>query len=143
MAGVDRLDQMLRSYQLPHECFKWCHTPFHRAREIALVIGYIIYCKASERNKLDPLSFDRGLSLDFWKTGNPPGKARPSNTPAPQRLTGQHFPGKYQDKKCKPDCEVCLKSGNWHQTSYYCKQCNIPVCVCGTLLLTVPYSEGL
>lgn len=121
MAGVDRIDQMLGSCQFPHNASSGA-TLFHRTRKIALVNGYIIYCKASERNK-----------LDFWKTGNPSQVKQgcPSNTPVPQRFTGQPFPGKYEDKKCKADCEVCSdrKSGNWHRTSYYCKQCYMPLCV--------------
>ena len=115
MAGVDRLNQMHGSYQFPYKCFKWYHTLFHRAREIALANGYIIYCKASERNKLDPVRFRQShrWTSEDWEPPSPPPL------------------GMYEDKKCKPDCEVCSerKSRNRHQTSYYCKQCNIPSCV--------------
>lgn len=124
---------MFGSYQFPHKCFKWYQTLYHRAREIALVNGYIIYRKASDTNKLDPVRFRQGVItglLEDWE----PSQIRhgcPSNTPAPQRMIGEHFPGKYEDKKYKPDCEVCSdrKSGKRRQTSYYCKQCNIPLCV--------------
>lgn len=133
MAGVDRPDQLLGSYQFPHKCFKWYHTLFHRAQEIALVNGYIIYCKASESNKLDPVRFRQNVITGLLEDWEPRQikQGRPSNTPTPQRMTGQHFPGKYEDKKFKPDCEVCSdrKNGKRHQTSYYCKQCNIPLCV--------------
>lgn len=133
MAGVDRLDQMLGSYQFPHKCFKWYQTLYHRAREIALVNGYIVYRKASDTNKLDPVRFRQGVITGLLEDCEPPQirHGRPSNTPAPQRMIGQHFPGKYEDKKYKPDCEVCSdrKSGKRRQTSYYCKQCNILLCV--------------
>lgn len=57
MAGVDRLDQMLGSYQYGHKCCKWYHTIYHRKREVALVNSYIIYKKANEENKLCPQKF--------------------------------------------------------------------------------------
>ena len=52
MAGVDRFDQMVGTYQYPHKCMKWYHTIYHRVIEVALVNGYIIYKKANTNNKL-------------------------------------------------------------------------------------------
>jgi hypothetical protein len=46
MNGVDVLDQKHGSYSYPHKWAKWYITIFHRLREVALVNGYIIYCKS-------------------------------------------------------------------------------------------------
>ena len=53
MGGVDTLDQMLGTYQFPHKCVK-CLTLFHRAREIALVNGFILYKKANSTKRVNP-----------------------------------------------------------------------------------------
>ena len=133
MAGVDRFDQMLGTYQYPHKSVKWYHTLYHRARETALVNAYIVYRKADKQNILDPQRFRQhvinGL-LEHWHS-NRKRKGRPSITPLPLRMTGQHFPDKFENKKYKPDCEVCSdrKKGNRRQTSFCCKQCNVPLCI--------------
>lgn len=133
MGGVDRFDQMLGTYQYPHKSLKWYHTLYHRARETALVNGYIIYKKASDENKDDPQKFRQAVIdglLEHWTC---PRKrvGRPSIAPLPLRMTGKHFPNKYEDKKYKPDCEVCSdrKAGCRRQTSFCCKQCNVPLCI--------------
>ena len=69
MAGVDRFDQMLGTYQYPHKSVKWYHTLYHRARETALVNAYIVYRKVDKQNILDPQRFRQhvinGL-LEHW-----------------------------------------------------------------------------
>ena len=133
MAGVDRFDQIVGTYQYPHKSLKWYHTLYHRVRETALVNGYIIYKKAEKNNTLTPQKFCQhvidGL-LAHWHSSKKRA-GRPSITPLPQRMTGQHFPHKFEDKKHKPDCEVCSdrKKGRRRQTSFCCKQCNVPLCV--------------
>lgn len=132
MAGVDRLDQMLGTYQYPHKCTKWYQTIYHRKIEVALVNAYVIYKKADEHNKLSPEKFRRevinGL-LDDW---SPPTikHGRPGNEPLPMRMSGQHFPDRFESKHHKPDCEVCSdRKKQRHQTSYQCKQCQVPLCI--------------
>ena len=116
MAGVDRFDQMLGTYQYPHKSVKWYHTLYHRARETALVNAYIVYRKADKQNILDPQRFRQhvinGL-LEHWHS-NRKRKGWPSITPLPLQMTGQHFSDKFENKKYKPDCEVCSgrKRGN-------------------------------
>lgn len=134
MGGVDRFDQMLGTYQYPHKSLKWYHTIFHRVRETALVNAYVIYRKADKKNTLDPQRFRQhvidGL-LEHWAPSKKQ-KGRPHiTTPLPLRMTGQHFPDKFEDKKYKPDCEVCSdrRKGCRKQTSFCCKQCNVPLCI--------------
>ena len=54
MAGVDRLNQMLGTYAYQHKSLKWYHTLFHRAREVALVNGFIIYKRKVTNKILSP-----------------------------------------------------------------------------------------
>ncbi len=124
MAGVDRFDQMLGTYQYPHKSLKWYHTLYYRTRETALVNGYIIYKKVEFRQRVID-----GL-LEHW-TCTRKRKGRPSIALLPLRMTGQHFPDKYENKRYKPDCEVCSdrSTGCRRQTSFCCKQCNVPLCI--------------
>jgi hypothetical protein len=133
MGGVDILDQKLGSYSYPHKSSKWYTTIFHRLREVALVNGYIVYCKDAGEDAVPPKVFREhvvsGLLEGYMKKASRRG--RPS-TDVPTRLTERHFAGKYEDPKYKPDCVVCssrTKEG-WKrkQTNYMCKQCNLPMC---------------
>ena len=49
--------QMLGTYQYPHKCLKWYHKLYPRAREIALVNGFILYKKANPTKKVTPKKF--------------------------------------------------------------------------------------
>ena len=133
MGGVDSLDQMLGTYQYPHKCIKWYHTLYHRVREIALVNGFILYKKANPNKRVTPKKFREDVITGLLKNWNPPQRkqGRPSNTPDPIRLTGRHFLGKNENPKQKLDCRVCSDRKNKKrvQTVYYCKQCEIPMCV--------------
>lgn len=133
MAGVDHLDQMLGTYQYPHKCSKWYHTIYHRKREVALVNAYIIFKKANDQNKLCPGKFRHQVIDGILEDWTPPTiqQARPVKAALPIRMTGKHFPDKYQNKRHKPGCEVCSdrKTGQRHQTSYRCKECDVPLCI--------------
>ena len=133
MGGVDTLDQMLGTYQFPHKCVKWYHTLFHRAREIALVNGSILYKKANSTKRVNPKKFREQVITGLLRDWNPPQpqNGRPSDTPDPLRLTGRHFLGKNENPKQKLDCRVCSDRKNKKrvQTSFYCKQCDIALCI--------------
>lgn len=133
MGGVDTLDQMLGTYQFPHKCVKWYHTLFHRAREIALVNGFILYKKANSTKRVNPKKFREQVITGLLRDWNPPQpqNGRPSDTPDPLRLTGRHFLGKNENPKQKLDCRVCSDRKNKKrvQTSFYCKQCDIALCI--------------
>ena len=132
MGGVDCLDQMLGTYQYPHQCLKWYHTLYHRVREIALVNGFILYKKANPTKRVTPKKFREEVISGLLMTWNPPQRKTgcPSNTEDPLRLTGRHYLGKNENPKQKLDCRVCCDRKNKKrvQTVFYCKQCNIPMC---------------
>jgi hypothetical protein len=56
--------------------------------------------------------------LEHW-TCTRKQKGRPSIAPLPLRMTGQHIPDKYENKRYKPDCEVCSdrSTGRRQQTT--------------------------
>lgn len=136
MNGVDVLDQKLGSYAYPHKSSKWYMTLFHRAREVALVNGYIIYSKSvPEGTKpVSPRVF-RERVIDGLLEGHELRackRGRPSVTEKPDRLTGGHFIGKYEDPKHRPECIVCSDQNTegWRrvQTRHFCIECEKPMC---------------
>lgn len=133
MGGVDTLDQLLGTYQYPHKSQKWYHTIYHRVREVALVNGYILYKKASALNKLDAKQFREQVIDGLLKNWEPPRQkvGRPSLLAPELRLTERHFPDKFENPKFKPDCRVCSdrEAGRRVQTRFFCKQCDVPLCV--------------
>lgn len=134
MNGVDVFDQKLGSYNYPHKSAKWYMTIFHRLREVALVNGYIIYCKSVQEGEkaMTTVTFREkvidGL-LEGWDLCVSK-KGRPSITEKPDRLTGRHFAAQYTDPKYRPDCIVCSDRVNKKrvQTRYYCRQCDKAMC---------------
>ena len=93
--GMDTLHQLLGTYQYPHKSQKWYHTMYHRAQEVSLVSGFIVYKKTSELNKLDHRQFRQAVIDGLLKNWQPPRKkvGRPSLLPE-LCLTERHFPGK-------------------------------------------------
>ena len=131
---MDILDQKLGYYMYPHKCQKWYHTLFHRAVEIALVNGYVVYCASnSEYSVMSAKRFRESVIdglLDSYTAPNVK-VGRRSATHPPLRLTARHFVSSI-DGKSKPDCVVCSDraSKKRKQTSYCCKDCGgIPLCV--------------
>ena len=114
IGGIDTIDQMLDTYQFPHNCVKWYHVLFHRAREIALVNGFILYEKANSTKRIKPKTFRMLVITGLLRFWNPlrPQNGWPSNTPDPLTLTGRHFPGKNENPKQKLDCRVCSDRKN-------------------------------
>ena len=133
MSGVDRLDQMLGSYAYSHKSLKWYRAVYHRIREIALTNGHILHKRDKGDSSLDAAKFRKqvvdGLLAEYVPTASTP-RGRPSGKPLPNRLSERHFPATYEDKKYKPDCEVCSdrsKVKGRHQCNTYCKQCDLPM----------------
>ena len=111
----------------------WSGTTLCITREVELVNGFIIYKQKVTNKTLSPSAFREkvidGL-LDTWQAPKV-RQGRPSTMPTPLRMTGSQFTGKYDDKKYKPDYAVCSDRRNKKrvQTSYYCKKCQVPLCV--------------
>ena len=132
MGGVDQLDQMLVSYAYPHKSTKWYHAMYHRVQEIALTNGFIIYKQDHPDSRMTAAQFREavvdGLRAEYVPV-QLPRRGRPSKDEPPKRLTERHFPVVYDDKKYKPDCEVCSNrlEHRRHQCNTYCKQCQKPM----------------
>ena len=58
---------------------------------------------------------------------------RPSRAAKPTRLIGKHFPNfiPATQSKTKPlrKCAVCSKNGIRKESRYWCKTCEVPLCV--------------
>ena len=135
MGGVDIMDQKLTTYTFPHKSCKWYYTLFHRAVEIALVNGYILYVKKRNDENglvLTPKKIREEVIDGLMENYNhQPSRARtPHGDNKPSRLTERHFAEKLPDGKHR-DCSVCSdRAKRRKQTSYCCSSCdNVPLCV--------------
>ncbi|KAJ8312517.1 hypothetical protein KUTeg_009890 [Tegillarca granosa] len=111
-------------------------------REVALVNGYILFCKdlAENQKKPVPRLFREQVIqslLEDAANNQVIGTQDPSlhrgEKVNPARLTGRHFIRMYENPKNKLDCEVCndRKKQGWKrkQTRFFCKTCRVPLCV--------------
>lgn len=138
MGGVDLADQQTQYCVLLHRMLKWWKKLFIcNLLEVSMVNAKIIYkelpVNKNKRIKTDKfrLSIIEGLLEGYQK----PSKSfrRPVNNPD-RRLLGRHFPTLNPNvigggRRSCPDCEVCSdRSKKRHQTTYYCAQCETPMC---------------
>jgi len=96
-----------------------------------LLNGHILHKRDKGDSCLDAAKFWKqvvdGLLPEYVPTASVP-RGRPSGKPLPNRLSERHFPATYDNKKYKPDCEVCSdRSKGRHQCNTYCKQCELPM----------------
>lgn len=135
MGGVDTFDQLGSYSNYPHRSYKWYQVIYHFCIEAALVNGFI-FCKNNDP-KLTQRKFRLAVIDSLLETGAyaPHVQARRTsfvspNVDPPLRLNTRCFLAKFENPKHKPDCRACSdrKSGNRHQTSWYCKTCQVPLC---------------
>lgn len=149
MAGVDVGDQLLSYYGFSHRSLKWWRRAFFHLIEIAIVNAYIMYLVTPHTGKrMTHKEFRVQLAKELLLDTIPEEERcrGPHSSPNPPsfRLTGRHFPAKVgqtpSGRPSQPDCVVCSrKKGNGRKsTTYKCKQCDLPMCVCPVLNFTIP-----
>lgn len=142
MGGVDRGDQLLSYYGYPHRTRKWWRRAMFFLIDAAIVNSYIMYCQKHQGRHLTHENFRVELAKDLLRaartqapsTDSPHGPHRQTLSPV-SRLTERHFPGQLEKsaagKQLQRDCAVCSnrKGRGRKTTTYYCKQCDVPLCV--------------
>eukprot|EP00057_Strongylocentrotus_purpuratus_P017165 XP_011671639.1 PREDICTED: piggyBac transposable element-derived protein 4-like [Strongylocentrotus purpuratus] len=142
MGGIDLLDQRMSYYRYPHRHMKWYRVIYHFLMEVALVNGHIASRIAPENQSKECVRRFRQQVICGLVDGYQKVKAgRPRvlrevnrNERTAVRLEGKHFIALNPSPKYKPDCIVCAKKleGNKRkrsQTRYFCKTCQLPMCL--------------
>ena len=146
MGGVDKLDQLLAYYGFSQRTFKWWRKAFFTLFDIAIINSYILYTLSTQSNrKKSHLHFRIELAKQLLHEASHPvpspsvqlltSHSSQSSLSRPARLTERHFPDKVPSRSngtpSQRDCAVC--SGNKGRkrktTTYYCKQCEVGLCV--------------
>lgn len=140
MGGVDRGDQLLSYYGFPHRTVKWWRRAFFFLIDAAIVNSYTMYCQQTQGRRLSHESFRIELAKDMLKAASPqPAQSLHGPQHQPQqplaRLTERHFPGQLEKsatgRQLQRACAVCSnKKGRGRKTTtFFCKQCNLPMCI--------------
>jgi len=141
MGGVDRSDQMMTLYEVERKRVKkWYKKYFMHLINTCIMNSHIIYSKIGKgctalkfREELIRQIFSRYTELSPLR----PRTGRPS-LEDPLRLVERHFPTIIppdpNSKSKKPNkrswrCHVCSINKIRSESKYYCKECNVGLCV--------------
>ena len=143
MAGVDISDQYMAFHIALRKSMKWSRKLFFHMFNMLILNAYLLNAKYGK--KMTKQEFIEYIANYLVETGARNASLLPQratfNTPSDLRLVERHFPSK-TDKKHGVLCRACnftprelSRTGfpcvnmKRRTTSYYCKQCNIPLCV--------------
>lgn len=145
MGGVDVNDQICQYYEVLRKCVKWWKTLFFHLFNMLLVNVYILHRKygnPTKRRVHQTFRQDLVRALIQEATNAPrPSRGKGRKAEPIDRLRGRHFPQnipcKEGAKRRRPmrDCKACNIPKNERtgykrkQTSFYCPDCDIPLCV--------------
>ena len=125
MGGVDRVDQMIQTYDVVRKSLKWYRKIVIHLLQIAMMNAWIIYVKEVDRN-MTFLKFQRVVVSSLVFEGNE------EHGPAPQenvvRLTARHFPSHVpateRKQKAQRRCRVCrIRLGIRKESRFCCLKC--------------------
>lgn len=143
--GVDRNDQFISYYPFKRKQLKWWKKMFFHLFMMSMTNAFIIYRTTRPQNLRKYCHMGKFILAIGKAMGNKGGALFQDQPPAPaptkaNRLTGRHFPDKIPatEKKAQPTriCRVCAdiakaatgKSGR-KETSWWCPDCDTPLCV--------------
>jgi hypothetical protein len=115
---------------------KWYTKLFRRLLNTTILNALVIYTQNIGRN-IDHLTFRvelvEGLLVKYSVQCKAPGHYDGDNTV--KRLTECQFPRRIPptENKCKPTrrCVVCSKHNKRRETVYYCRGCDVALCIDG------------
>ena len=137
MGGVDRSDQMLRSYEVERKRVKkWYKKQIMHLINVATFNSHILHKKKGGR--LNPLEFRKKLVISLFEkysnrsTTTTARRGRKSHENNPLQLTERHFPEYIPPTEKKENatrrCVVCSKHDKRRETRYHCVKCNVALC---------------
>ena len=136
MGGVDLSDCFLSSYPSARKRLKkYYQKQFRHILDMAVLNAYILYKKSGGRQSR--LNFILNLVDRVVEKYNHEKarirKGRRSHTDTPLRLTARHFPSYLPStpKRKHPGrrCQVCAAKGMRKESIYFCRECDMPLCV--------------
>ena len=131
MGGVDKADQLVSYYRLPHRHRRWYLAIFHQLTKLCTTNAMILYETITKKSislkQFRAQLIDGILARTEWPLGVP--RATRSATVAATvhehiRLTERHF-SEFFSEQGKPDCVVCSDRGakRRKQTTWRCNEC--------------------
>ncbi len=139
MGGVDLSDNLLSNYSTARNRMKkYYKKMFRHLLDISVLNAFIIYKKGGGQKTR--LNFIIMLGENLISTYRPNVQKASSSggrsnrlIEKPSRLIGRHFPENCppSEKKTRPQrkCAQCQKNNKRKESSYWCSECNVGLCV--------------
>lgn len=135
MGGVDKSDMEMSFSESTRKTIKWYRKFFFHLLDICVHNAHVIHQKKTKKSThLSDFKLEIINSI-FQKFGpqKPLTTGRPSTTPSPSRLSGNHFiseiPQTNQARKPQRRCVVCSSHNIRKDTRYMCQKCDISLCM--------------
>ncbi|XP_022097496.1 piggyBac transposable element-derived protein 4-like [Acanthaster planci] len=132
--AVELSDQLASSHHSMWRSVKWYRKLFFYMVDLCLVNSFLVSRLLGRETTY--LDFRMALVKEILHTVTLPvynKRGRPHALPAPNRLTGWHFPITLPPTEKTPNpcrrCVVCKSEGRRRETRYACDTCNVPLCV--------------
>lgn len=125
MGGIDRTDQLLKPYEVPHKTLKWYKKVAIHFMQLSMLNSFIVYQKDGHEKPF--LGFQREvIAALLFENGNGADMEIPREENIIQ-LTERHFvspvPATASKQKPQKRCKVCYKKGVHKDSHYNCQSC--------------------
>lgn len=133
--AVDQVDMQISFSECLRKSIKWYKKVFFHLLDIAVYNAFVI-SKMHGNISLDLSNFRLEIIREILiehGSQRPRIVGRPSTSDGPLRLAGRHFlsliPHTCQSKQPQRRCVVCAFHNMRRDSSYYCPDCDAPLCV--------------
>lgn len=135
MGGVDKADMLKSLYEISRKSKKWWHRIFFHFVDVTVTNAYIIFRERSPNTKgltlkQFRLSVVEGLVTSNIETPKKGPKHSVNNfkkhiPPEVRYVRVGHLPVRSTSRRCG----LCSNSSSVHRTKWYCKTCNVGLCL--------------
>lgn len=134
MGTIDKSDAIISTISCTRKTLKWYKKFFFHLLDISIWNAYCLY-KFNTKKNISMSEYHLALITELLKQYS---ESREYNSGTPSaylmRFKERHFPALYNSDKTKREnpvrrCIVCSKDNKRRSTRYYCKQCNVGLCV--------------
>ncbi|XP_023290186.1 piggyBac transposable element-derived protein 4 [Orussus abietinus] len=131
---VDRSDAIINTVSSIRKTLKWYKKFFFHLLDISIWNAYCLY-KFNTKRTISMSEFHLTLITKLLNQYSESRQYNPcTSSENLMRFKERHFPAPYNSNKTKREnplrrCIVCSKNNKRCSTRYYCKQCNVGLCV--------------
>ncbi|CAK9809268.1 PiggyBac transposable element-derived protein 4 [Anthophora quadrimaculata] len=134
MGTVDKSDAIISTISCTRKTLKWYKKFFFHLLDISIWNAYCLY-KFNTKKNISMSDYRLALITELLKKYS---ESREYNSGTPSaylmRFKERHFPALYSSDKTKRQnpmrrCIVCSMDNKRRSTRYYCKKCNVSLCV--------------